>query len=119
MILAARLASTINVIASPLRTPRTQFDPYLEIEAYTWQVHEGLDTSLTELLGVTDTGSLENEWGAEGATRDDDLLAGPDNLGLLLSWSERLRGHGLDTDRPITLEDDLGKTIRIPFQIVD
>ena len=76
---------------------------YLEVETDTWQVHERLHTSLAELLGVTNTGSLEDEWRAEGTTGDDDLLAGPDDLGLQLSWGEGLCGHGLDTDRFVAL----------------
>jgi hypothetical protein len=86
--------------------------PYLEVETDTWQVHKRLDTSLAELLGVTDTGALENEWGAESATGDDDLLAGLDDLGLLLSWSKGLRRHSLDSDCFVALQDDLEENIR-------
>jgi hypothetical protein len=34
----------------------------LEVETNTWQVYKRLDASLAELLWITDTRALENEW---------------------------------------------------------
>jgi hypothetical protein len=51
----------------------------LEVETDTGEVYEGLDTGLAELLWVTNTRALEDQWRAEGATRDNYLFAGFDD----------------------------------------
>jgi hypothetical protein len=49
---------------------------HLEVQTNTGKVDQRLDASLAELLWITDTRALEDEWRAESATGDDDLLAG-------------------------------------------
>lgn len=79
----------------------------LEVETNTREVDERLDAGLTELLGVADTRSLENEWRGQSATRDNDLFAGPDDLGCQLSWRKRLGGNSFDANSAVALENDL------------
>jgi hypothetical protein len=79
----------------------------LEVETHTWQVDEWLDAGLAELLGVTNTRALENEWRAKSSSRHDDLLACLDDARRQLSIGEVLGWDDLDTDGSITLEDDL------------
>jgi hypothetical protein len=79
----------------------------LEVESHTGKVNNGLDTSGAELLGVTDTRSLEDQGRGEGSARDDDLLAGTEGSGLKLAWVQGLGGDGLDADGPAVLNDDL------------
>ena len=47
----------------------------LEIQSDAGKVDNGLDSGSTELLGVTDTRALQNQWRRESASRDDNLLA--------------------------------------------
>ena len=53
----------------------------LEVETNTRQVNKRLDASLAELLWVTDTRALKDEWRAECSAGYDDLLAGLDDPG--------------------------------------
>ena len=46
----------------------------LEVEANTGEIHKWLDTSLAELLGITNTRALEDQWRAESATANDNEL---------------------------------------------
>lgn len=83
----------------------------LEVQTNTGKVDDGLDTSLTELGGVTcvpgqpsprwihinlreeihtNTRSLEDQWGRQSSAGDDNLLAGPKGPSLELSWVKRL-----------------------------
>jgi len=79
----------------------------LEVETHTGQVDQGLDASLAKLLGVANTRALEDERGAQGAARHDDLLASLVDSGLLLAWRQRLGRADLDADSSVALEDDL------------
>lgn len=78
----------------------------LEVETDTRKIDKRLDASLAELLGVTDTRALQDEWRAQGTARDDDLLAGLVDLGLLVG-RQRLGRDDLDTGGPAVLNDDL------------
>jgi hypothetical protein len=78
----------------------------LEVQTDTGKVDERLDTSLAQLLGVADTRALQDEWGGQGAARDDDLLAGLVDLGLLVG-RERLGRDDLDACGTAVLNDDL------------
>jgi hypothetical protein len=51
----------------------------LEVETNTRKIDKRLDTSLAELLRVTDTRSLENKRRAESTARDDNLPASFDH----------------------------------------
>ena len=55
--------------------------------------------------GLTDAGALQDQWGAECATADNDELAGLVDLGLVLGYAEGFGRHGLDTDSAVTLDD--------------
>jgi hypothetical protein len=79
----------------------------LEVETDTRQVDERLHAGVAKLLRVTDTRALKDEWRAESASGDDNLLASPVNSGGVLSRSEWLGRHGRDADCSIALEDDL------------
>jgi hypothetical protein len=79
----------------------------LEVETDTWQVDERFDASLAELLWVTNTGSLKDEWRAESATRNDDLLPSLDDSRRQLTRSKGLGGNDLDADSTITLKNYL------------
>jgi hypothetical protein len=78
----------------------------LEVETDTRKIDKRLNASLAELLGVTDTRALQDEWRAQGTARDDDLLAGLVDLGLLVG-GQRLGRDDLDTGGPAVLNDDL------------
>lgn len=80
----------------------------LEIKANTGKVNERLNASLAELLGVTDTRALEDEWRAESTARDDDLLARPDDPSRQLAGGgERLGGNDRHANSSVALEDNL------------
>ena len=51
----------------------------LEVETHTGKVNQGLYASLSQLLWVTNTRALKDERRAQGATRNNDLLAGANN----------------------------------------
>jgi hypothetical protein len=51
----------------------------LEVQTDTGEVYKRLDSGLAELLWVTNTRALEDQWRAESTTRDDNLLAGSDD----------------------------------------
>jgi hypothetical protein len=78
----------------------------LEVQTDTGKVDKGLDACLAELLRVADTRALQNEWGGQGAARDNDLLAGLVDLGLLVG-RERLGRDDLDACGTAVLDDDL------------
>ena len=79
----------------------------LEVETNTRKIYKRLDARLAELLWVTDTRSLEDQWRAEGAARYNDLLAGSDNLRCQLAGSKRLGWDGLDPNGLVALDDNL------------
>jgi hypothetical protein len=79
----------------------------LEVETNTWQVHKRLDASLAELLWVTDTRALENEWRTKCSTRHDDLLACLDDARGNFTVGQVFGGHDLDADSAVTFKDDL------------
>jgi len=78
----------------------------LEVETNTGKVDEGLDASLAELLGVTDTRALQDERRAQCTTRHDDLLAGLVDLRLLVG-RQRLGRNDLDAGGAAVFDDDL------------
>lgn len=83
----------------------------LEVLAHTGEVHERLDARLAQLLWVADARALEDEWRAERAAGDDDLLPGSDDAGRHLAWGEGLGCYDLDAYGAVALEDyflDLG-----------
>ena len=55
---------------------------------------------------LTDAGALQDQWGAECATADNDELAGLVDLGLVLGDAEGLGWHSLDAYRAVTLKDN-------------
>lgn len=79
----------------------------LEVETNAGKIDERLDTGLAELLWVANTRALEDQWGAERATTDNNQLAGFVSPGLVLRWVKRLRWDGLHTDSLAVLDDDL------------
>lgn len=79
----------------------------LEVQTHTREVDERLDTSLSELLRVSDTRALENERRTEGASGNNDLLPSPEGAAVVLGGRERLGRNGLDSDCAATLHDDL------------
>lgn len=66
----------------------------LEVQADTWEVDDGLDASLLQLLGIADTRSLKDQWRGKGAARYDDLLAGTESARLLLLGGTRINTVG-------------------------
>ena len=79
----------------------------LEVETDTGKVDFGLDTDLLELLGITDTRTLEHKWSAERSAGDHNLLAGSDLAPtVLLAGSERLHWADLHGGGSVTLQDD-------------
>jgi hypothetical protein len=62
----------------------------LEVETNTREIHDRLDARSLQLLGITNTRALEDEWRGQRATRDDDLLAGTEGTGLLLLGGTRI-----------------------------
>lgn len=101
------LRSVSNRTRNPLRGLMDAYIMVLEVESNTWKVYKRLNACLTKLLCVTDSGSLKDQWAAQGATADDDLLAGPEGPRCIMGWRERFGGHSLDADGSATLEDDL------------
>jgi len=85
----------------------------LEVETDAGEIDEGLDACAAELLWVADAGALEDEWGAEGAARDDDLFAGADGSVLDSAWGEGLAGDGADSDCAVAFEDDLNISVSL------
>jgi hypothetical protein len=79
----------------------------LEVETNTGKIDKRLDTGLTELLWVTDTRALKDERRAQSTTRNDDLLASPDDPGVLLVGVKRLGWNTLDANGTVALENDL------------
>lgn len=51
----------------------------LEVKTDTWEVDDGLDASLLELLGITDTRSLKDQWRRESTAGNNNLLAGTES----------------------------------------
>jgi len=95
---------------------------YLEVQAHTGKVNERLDSSLSEFLGVTDTGTLEDKWRAESTAGNNNLLPGTEDAVLAcLGRGQRLGGNCLDTDCAIALEDnlvDLGVALKEEIALV-
>lgn len=81
---------------------------YLEVEADTGQVDERCNAGRTQFLRISDTGALEDERGAQGAARNDNLLPGTiHNPVVLLA---RVQGPGRHCGHPhsaVSLKDDL------------
>lgn len=50
---------------------------------------------------------MKDKWRTKGTTTDDDLLAGPVGLGLVLTRRQRLRWDSLDTNCSVSLENNL------------
>lgn len=97
-----------------LRTVRGEREVVvLKVETDAWQVDEGLDASLAELLWVTNTRALKNKWRAEGTARHDNLLAGLDDSGRDLSAGKVLGRHDLDTNSAVALENDLQESAMV------
>ena len=55
----------------------------------------------------TNSGALEDQWGAQSAARDNDLLASPEDSWLVLFMGQRLRRDSLDTNGATTLHNDV------------
>jgi hypothetical protein len=96
----------------------------LEVETDAWKVNERLDAGLAELGRVTwndvsvrelrpctcrhtDSGSLKDQWRAQSAAADDDLLASPKSAGDALGRVQWLGGDSTDTNGTIALKNDL------------
>lgn len=79
----------------------------LKIETNTGQVDERLDASLAELLWVTDTRALKNEWRAQCSARHNDLLACSDNTRWCFTIGQVLCRNHLDADGAVAFQDDL------------
>lgn len=86
-----------------LQSSRLYLLVVLEVEPNAWEVDQRLDTDLAQLLWVTDTRALEDEWRTERPTRDNDLLASLDDAGEGLTCSDWLGGDHLDTDCAVAL----------------
>ena len=56
----------------------------LKVQTNAWKVDNRLDTNLLQLLWVTDTASLKNQWRRECTSRNNDLLASSESARLLL-----------------------------------
>lgn len=79
----------------------------LEVAAYTGQVDDGLDASTAKLVRVTDTRALEDQWRAEGAAADDDLLASTEDPADWLLAVDGLGWHGCNAHGTAVFDDDL------------
>lgn len=73
----------------------------------TWEVHETVDSSLLESLGVADTRSLKDERGGKSASRHNNLLAGAERAPLNLAGVQGLDWDGLDANGSAVLHNDL------------
>lgn len=69
--------------------------------------NEWLDANLSELLWVTDTGSLKDERRAQSTAGNNDLLASFDDARWQLTSTEWLSGDKLYTNSSVALKDDL------------
>lgn len=78
----------------------------LEIEADAWEFNLAFHAGFLELLGISDAGALQDEWGAERAAGDDDLLARADDGFLLLARVEGLHGDCANGGCAAVFEDD-------------
>jgi hypothetical protein len=79
----------------------------LEVETHTRQVDKRLDARLAELLWVTDTRALKDEWRTERSARYDDLLACLDDTRGNVAVGQVLGWHDFDADGAIAFEDHL------------
>jgi hypothetical protein len=79
----------------------------LEVESNAWQVYKRLNTSLAQLLWVTNTRALENEWRTKRAARYDDLLACLDDARRQLSVRQVLGWDDSNADSAVAFENDL------------
>jgi hypothetical protein len=79
----------------------------LEVETHTRQVDKRLDARLAELLWVTDTRALKDEWRTERSARYDDLLARLDDTRGNVAVGQVLGWHDFDADGAVAFEDDL------------
>jgi hypothetical protein len=79
----------------------------LEVQPNTRKINKRLDTSLSELLWVTNTRALKDERRAKGTSGDDDLLASPERPAMVLTRRERLSRHGPDPNCSAAFNDNL------------
>ena len=79
----------------------------MEVKSDTRQVDQGLDTSLAELLRVTNTGALKNKWRAQRTAAADNELPGLEITVLVLTGRQWLGWASPNTDGLVTLDQDL------------
>lgn len=79
----------------------------LEVQTDTWKIDERFNTSFAELLWVTNTRSLKDEWRTESTSGNNDLLPGSDNSGSQLSWRKGLGWNNLDANGTVAFKDYL------------
>ena len=78
----------------------------LEVQTDPRKINHRFNTDVFQFLGITDSGSLQNEWGAECTARDHDLLSGADNLRLLLLRMEWFHREALNSNCSAVFDDD-------------
>lgn len=79
----------------------------LEVQTDTRQVDQGADTGAAQLLRVANTGALKNLGRPQGASTDDDLLAGLVDCAWRSAAANVFRRHGDHTDGTAVLDDNL------------
>lgn len=78
----------------------------LKVETDAWEFDLALHAHFLELLGISNTRALQDEWGAERAAGDDDLFPRADDCLLLLTWMKWLHGDRADSGGAAVLKDD-------------
>lgn len=79
----------------------------LEVGTDAWQVDQRPDASPTQLLGVANSGALQNLRRAESSSTDDDLFTCPVDLPRWVTTTDVLRGNRDHADGSAVLDDDL------------
>jgi hypothetical protein len=79
----------------------------LEVESYARKIYNRLDSRSLQLLRVTNTRALEDQWRRERSSRDDNLLAGPESPRSRMAGVQRLGGNRPDSDCAPVFDDDL------------
>lgn len=79
----------------------------LEVETNTWEIDDRLDTYLPQLGWIANARSLKDEWRAECAASNNDLLSGFEYATLVGLTMDLLGRHSSNSDSNTVLDDDL------------